>query len=481
MVGRADRDGRLLPPRAASCRTPSVVDPSIFKAYDVRGTYPDQMDEDVAYRIGRAFARVLGAARGQARGGPARGARRATCGCPRRPWPPATPRGWSDEGVDVLDIGMAGTEMLYWTVGSRDLDGGLMCTASHNPKAYTGAKLVRSGALALSGDSGIGELRDLVAAGEPGPPAGDGAAVHTEDVSEPFRAAALEYIDRRRDRAAEGRARRRQRHGGADGGAAARPLPDRAGADLLDAGRRVPRPRAQPAARGEPALHHRQGARRGRRPRASPGTATPTAASSSTTPASSWTGTSSPRCWPSRCFARSPAPRCSTTCAPRARCATWSSADGGTALVNRVGHAFFKTRMRETGAVFGGEVSGHYYFRDFYCADSGTLPALLILELLSTRGQVAQRAAAAAARALLHLRGDQLRGRGPGRQDAGARGALLERRGELARRRVRGLRGLALQRAPVEHRAAPAAQPRVAVSAEHMAEKRDEVLALIRA
>ena len=102
---------------------------------------------------------------------------------------------------------------------------------------------------------------------------------------------------------------------------------------------------------------------------------------------------------------------------------------GGTALVNRVGHAFFKTRMRETGAVFGGEVSGHYYFRDFYCADSGTLPALIMLELLSKQGKTPERAAGAAARALLHLRGDQLRGGGPGGQDARAGGALLERRG----------------------------------------------------
>ena len=83
-------------------------------------------------------------------------------------------------------------------------------------------------------------------------------------------------------------------------------LPDRAGADLLDARRRVPRPRAEPPARGEPALHRRQGPRRGRRPRASRGTATPTAASSSTRRARSWTGTSSPRCWPSRCSRKEP-------------------------------------------------------------------------------------------------------------------------------------------------------------------------------
>ena len=83
--------------------------------------------------------------------------------------------------------------MLYCTVGSRDLAGGLMCTASHNPKAYTGAKLVRRGALALSGDSGIGEIRDIVTAGEPGP-AGRRAAgeLAQEDVSEDFREASPE-------------------------------------------------------------------------------------------------------------------------------------------------------------------------------------------------------------------------------------------------------------------------------------------------
>ena len=88
-------------------------------------------------------------------------------------------------------------------------------------------------------------------------------------------------------------------------------------------------------------------------------------------------------------------------------------AAGGTALMNRVGHAFFKTRMRDEGAVFGGEVSGHYDFRDFYRADSGTLPALLILELLSKGRRDARRADRPLPRDVLHLRRDQLRGRGP--------------------------------------------------------------------
>ncbi|MEA2377978.1 MAG: phosphomannomutase, partial [Thermoleophilaceae bacterium] len=138
-----------------------MVDQSIFKAYDVRGIYPDQMDEQLAYRIGRAFPRVLAGLQG---GSPSE--QRIALGRDLRLSAPsmaeAYARGIADAGAAVLDIGMVGTEMLYWTVGSRELDGGLMCTASHNPAAYTGAKLVKRAALALSGDSGIGELRDMV-------------------------------------------------------------------------------------------------------------------------------------------------------------------------------------------------------------------------------------------------------------------------------------------------------------------------------
>ena len=94
---------------------------------------------------------------------------------------------------------------------------------------------------------------------------------------------------------------------------------------------------------------------------------------------------------------------------------------GGTSQVNRVGHAFFKIAMREHGAAFGGEVSGHYYFRDFWCADSGTIPALLVLELLSVEGRSLSELVGTPARALLHLRRDQLRGRRPGGEDEGDR------------------------------------------------------------
>src|SRR5688572_28410671 len=114
------------------------------------------MDERLAYRIGRGYARVLSDLQDAPVPTP-----RVSLGRDMR---------ITAEGADVIDVGMVGTEMLYWTVGSRRLDGGLMCTASHNPKGSTGAKLVRRGAIALSGDAGIGELRDIVTAGEPGDP-----------------------------------------------------------------------------------------------------------------------------------------------------------------------------------------------------------------------------------------------------------------------------------------------------------------------
>ena len=145
-------------------------------------------------------------------------------------------------------------------------------------------------------------------------------------------------------------------------------------------------------------------ARERRRPRRSPSTATPTAASSSTRPASSSRATSSPRCSRSRCCAPTPARRSSTTSAPAAPSPTPSRPPAGSAFRNRVGHAFFKQRMRAEGSLFGGEVSGHYYFHDFYCADSGSIPALLMLELRLARGQAAVGAAGALSRALLHLR-----------------------------------------------------------------------------
>ena len=362
-----------------------MLDQSIFKAYDVRGTYPDQMDERLAYRIGRAFPRVLAELQGGAAS-----EQRVAVGRDMRLSAPsmaeAYARGIADEGSQVLDVGMVGTEMLYWTVGSRGLDGGLMCTASHNPKAYTGAKLVKQGALALSGDSGIGELRDLVASGEPGDPVAQPGSIEHEDVSEAFREAALGYID------PSSLAPMRVVLDGGNG-MAGQMLGPLLGSFPLERVETYWRPDGEfPDHEPNPLLEENRRAivERVRSEGADLGIA--------------WDGDAD------RCFFIDDTgefvagdfltallaeallrkePGATILYDVRASRAVRDvvERDGGTAEVNRVGHAFFKSRMRETGAAFGGEVSGHYYFRDFYCADSGTLPALLILELLSVEGR----------------------------------------------------------------------------------------------
>src|SRR4051794_28648782 len=170
----------------------ATIDPGIFKAYDVRGLYGDQIDGDVAEQVGRAFARVLASLSGKAtpdlRIGVGRDMRLTAPELVER-----YRRGITAEGADVVDAGMVGTEMLYYLVGSRDLDGGLMCTASHNPTAYTGAKLVERGAVALSGDSGIGDVERLLEEGLPDAPGG-GSHEHVDLYAE-FQDAALRFID----------------------------------------------------------------------------------------------------------------------------------------------------------------------------------------------------------------------------------------------------------------------------------------------
>ena len=135
---------------------------------------------------------------------------------------------------------------------------------------------------------------------------------------------------------------------------------------------------------------------------------------------------------------------------------------GGRPLMNRVGHAFIKRRMRDEDAIFGGEVTGHYYFRDNFYADNGFIPALLMLELMSKKNAFARRAAHAAPGEVLHLGRDQHEGRqhgGARRQAACPRAPVQRRRRHEARWRVGGIRGLALQRARVEHRAAHPVEP----------------------
>src|SRR6516225_2820491 len=170
----------------------SVANPDIFKAYDIRGLYGSDIDAGLAELIGRAFARVIADLEdkptAKLRLGLGRDMRLTA---PELSW--AYSRGIASEGATVLDAGEVGTEMLYYLVGSRDLDGGLMCTASHNPARYTGAKLIRRGAIALSGDAGIGDIRAKIEDGLGDAPGG-GSVEHVE-LYDAFHDAVLKFID----------------------------------------------------------------------------------------------------------------------------------------------------------------------------------------------------------------------------------------------------------------------------------------------
>ncbi len=362
---------------------PATVPDEIFKAYDIRGLYGEQIDGDVAEAIGRAFVHVLSDL-----GGKPAGTLRIGLGRDMRLSAPELAARYRDgmvaEGAAVVDAGMIGSEMLYWLVGARELDGGLMCTASHNPKAYTGAKLVREGAIALSGDAGIQDVRRRIAAGLDDDPPGGGSVEEVEIYAD-FQAAALTFVDPSAVKAL------RVVVDGANGmaGPMVGPLLERLGLDLVTA---YWTPDGEfPDHEPNPLLPENRAFIMAKvvEEQADLGIA--------------WDGDAD------RCFViddrgrfvdgdfltallaesllrKSPGEailydvRASRAVADTVRRA------GGSAHPNRVGHAFFKTRMRDEGAMFGGEVSGHYYFRDFYCADSGTIPALLILELLSVEG-----------------------------------------------------------------------------------------------
>jgi phosphomannomutase len=353
-----------------------MLDPKVFKAYDVRGIYPTELDEEGAYAIGRAYVEEFEP-------------RRIAVGRDMRLSSPAMCRafvdGAADGGADVLDLGLVGTEMVYFAVGELGLDGGACVTASHNPKEYTGMKIVRRGALPVGGESGLLEIRDRALRGfGEREERGD---VRPENIWPAFRDRVLSFID------VEALAPLRVVVDAANGMAGAMLPPVLEKLPTVEAVRCFFEPDGNfPNHEPNPLLPENREfiIRKTLDEQADLGVAFDGDADRCFFVDD--TGEFVPGDFVTALLAESileKEPGAKVIYDLRASWAVPETVErlGGVPLVNRVGHAFIKHRMRKEGAAFGGEVSGHYYFRDFSQADSGVVPFLLMLELISKKGR----------------------------------------------------------------------------------------------
>jgi phosphomannomutase len=352
-----------------------MLDTKVFKAYDVRGIYPTDLDEDGAYAIGRAYVEVFEP-------------RKVAVGRDMRLSSPqmsaALMEGLSDAGAEVLDLEMAGTEMVYFAVGELQLDGGVAVTASHNPKEYTGMKIVRRGALPVGGESGLLDIRDRAVA-ITGRSTGEAPGnVEQYDIWPAYVERVLSFID-------------------VD---ALKPLRVVIDAANGMAGVMLPPVLEKLPIDARPYYFEPDGSFPNHEPnpllpenrefivaktleeQADLGVAFDGDADRCFFVDD--TGEFVPGDFVTALLAESileKEPGANVIYDVRASWAVPETIEraGGMPLINRVGHAFIKHRMRKEDAAFGGEVSGHYYFRDFSQADTGVVPFLLMLELISRR------------------------------------------------------------------------------------------------
>jgi phosphomannomutase len=354
-----------------------VLEPKAFKAYDIRGIYGEDLDEEGAYAIGRAYVEEFET-------------ERMAVGRDMRVSAPAMAAaviaGAADGGAEVVDIGMVGTEMLYFAVGELGLDGGIAVTASHNPKEYTGMKIVRRGALPVGGESGLFQVRDRALALTDMPRGQSTGQVRTEDVYPAFVERVLSFVDvdalhplRVVIDAANGMA-----------GAMLPPVLERLPVDAVTC--YFEPDGTFPNHEPNPLLPENREfiIRKTTEENAALGVAYDGDADRCFFVDD--TGEFVPGDFITALLAESileKEPGGKVIYDVRASWAVPETIEraGGVPLVNRVGHAYIKHRMREEDAVFAGEVSAHYYFRDFSQADSGVIPFLLMLELISKRGR----------------------------------------------------------------------------------------------
>jgi phosphomannomutase len=347
-----------------------------FKAYDVRGRVPDELNEDVAYRIGRAYAAFLK---------PSRVVVGKDIRLSSESLSQALSRGLTDSGVDVFDIGICGTEEIYFATFSEGMDGGIMITASHNPMDYNGMKFVREWSKPISGDTGLNIIKEMVLKNDFAAASGKGR-VRPLDVREKYLTHLLGYID----------------------SAKLRPFRVVVNAGNGCAGGTIDRlERHLPFSFIK--VHHDPD---GRFPNGVPNPLLPenrkvTAEAVVTHHADigiAWDGDFD-RCFlfdenggfiegyyivgllASALLAKHPGAKIIHD--PRL---TWNTIDmvseaGGVAVMSKTGHAFIKERMRREDAVYGGEMSAHHYFREFAYCDSGMIPWLLVLGVMSETGK----------------------------------------------------------------------------------------------
>ena len=354
-----------------------VLAPEIFKAYDIRGLYPTEIDEAGAYAIGRAYVEQFDAKR-VAVGRDMRVSSPSIAGSVRE--------GAADAGAEVFDLGLVGTEMLYFAVGELGLDGGIAVTASHNPKQYAGMKIVRAGALPVGGDSGLLDVRDRALLGTWRD--ADRGEIHETDMWDAFVERVLSFVD------VDSLRPLRIVIDAANGMAGTMLPPVLEHLPMLDVVRYYFEPDGTfPNHEPNPLLPENREFVIERTTSEGADFGVAFDGDADRCFFIDDTGDFVPGDFTTALFAESILAR-----EPGGKViydvrASWAvpeaiEAAGGVPLINRVGHAYIKQRMREVGAVFAGEVSAHYYFRDFSQADSGVIPFLLMCELVSRRGSL---------------------------------------------------------------------------------------------
>jgi phosphomannomutase len=353
------------------------MNPDIFKAYDVRALYPQELDETICRDIGRGFVAYLGA-------------RRIAVSRDMRLSSPSLAEAFIEgalaQGADVVDCGMMATDMLYYVVATDKLEGGAQITASHNPPQYNGVKMVREEAMPLSGDAGLGEIRDMIQKGTLPQPAARRGARTSRNVLDAYISHVFSFIDKSAIKPFTCVLDAGSGMGGLVAPRIFEQLPCKVIPMCMEVDGRFPSHEANPLIEQNRAHI----VERVLKEKADVGIA--------------WDGDAD------RCFFIDgngdfvsgdfitallaeaflmKYPGSTIVYDLRASHAVKDTVErlGGTAIMNRVGHSFIKKTMREKDGIFGGEVTGHYYFRDNFYADNGFIPAVMLLELMSKKGQ----------------------------------------------------------------------------------------------